>query len=44
MILNYFHIAQNTVNKTEIVFRDVYLYMYVQVFDYFSIYWSDTSL
>ena len=46
MILYYFPIAQNTVNKTVIDFfqRCICLYMYVHIFDYFSIYWSDTSL
>ena len=45
MILYYFPIAQNTVNKTVRDFfqRCIYLYMYVHIFDYFSIYWSYTS-
>ena len=47
MILYYFPIAQNTgVNKTVRDFfqRCICLYMYVHIFDYFSFYWSDTSL
>ena len=47
MILYYFPIAQNTVNKTvsEKFYRGVYAcIMYVHIFYYFSIYWSDTSL
>ena len=46
MILYYFLIAQNTVNKTvrDFLQRCICLYMYVHIFDYFSIYWSDTSL
>ena len=45
MILYYFPIAQNTANKTvRDSFRDICLYMYVHIIDYFSIYWSDTSL
>ena len=47
MILYYFPIAQNTVNKTvsDFFFRDVKcLFMNVHIIYYFSIYWSDTSL
>ena len=46
MILFYFPIAQNTVNKTvSDFFRDVNaFFMNVHIFYYFSIYWSDTSL
>ena len=47
MILYYFPIAQNTVNKTvSDFFSEMYicLYVYVHIFYYFSIYWSDTSL
>ena len=46
MILYYFPIAQNTVNKTV---SDCFqigkcLFMNVHIFCYFSFYWSDTSL
>ena len=49
MILYYFpiaHVAQNTGNKTVCDFfqRCICLYMYVHIFYYFSIYWSDNSL
>ena len=46
MILYYFPIAQNTGNKTVSDFfqRFKCLFMYVHIFCYFSIYWSDTSL
>ena len=45
MILYYFpiaHVAQNTGNK--FFQRCICLYMYVHIFYYFSIYWSDNSL
>ena len=41
MILYYFPIAQNTVNKTVIFF---FRFMNVHIFYYLTIYWSDTSL
>ena len=46
MILYYFPIAQNTVNKTVSDFfqRFKCLYMICTYFTIFSIYWSDTSL
>ena len=49
MILYYLtiaHVAQNTGNKTVCDFfqRCICLYMYVHIFYYFSIYWSDNSL
>ena len=46
MILYYFPIAQNTVNKTVSDFfqRFKCLFMYVHIFYHFSIYLSDTSL
>ena len=46
MIFYYFPIVQNTINKTVSDFfqRCKCLYMYVHIFYYFSIYWSDTSL
>ena len=46
MILYYFPIAQNTVNKTVRDFfqRCICLFMYVHIFDIFSTYLSDTSL
>ena len=46
MILYYFPIAQNTVNKTVSDFfqRCICLYMFVHIFQCFSFYWSDTSL
>ena len=47
MILYHFPIAQNTVNKTvseNFIQRCICLYVYVHIFYYFSIYWSDTSL
>ena len=43
MILYYFPISQNIVNKTvKDFFRDVYAC--ICMCTYFSIYWSDTSL
>ena len=46
MILYYFPIAQNTVNKTvSDFFSEMLMLIYdVHIFYYFSIYWSDTSL
>ena len=47
MILYYFPIAQNTVNKTVRDFSEVYNYACICMRTYFniiSIYWSDTSL
>ena len=46
MILYYFPIAQNTVNKivSDFFQRCKCLFMNVHIFYYFSIYWSDTSL
>ena len=42
MILYYFPLAQNTVNKT--VSENIYRGVHVHIFYYYSIYWSDTSL
>ena len=46
MIFYYLPIAQNAVNKTVSDFfqRFKCLFMYVHIFYFFSIYWSDTSL
>ena len=51
MILYYFPIAQNAVNKTvSDCCSEMYILVYeiiimnVHIFYYFSIYWSDTSL
>ena len=46
MILYYFPVAQNTVNKTvsDKFYRCIYLSMNEHIMYYFSIDWSDTSL